>query len=48
MKIFDEITQSQTTPEGTGLRAINKKAVRLFHAPKKFPKVQLFEFVAGK
>jgi len=50
MKIFDEITQSQTTPEGTGLRAIkgtNKKAVRLFHAPKKFPKVQLFEFVVG-
>jgi hypothetical protein len=39
MKIFDEITQSQTTPEGTGLRDIKgtaKEAVRLLHATRNF------------
>jgi hypothetical protein len=50
MKIFDEITQSQNTPEERDpglLNVLTKKAVGLLHAPKKFPKVQLFEFVVG-
>jgi hypothetical protein len=51
MKNFDEIAQSRTTPEERDpglLNVLTKKAVGLLHAPKKFPKVQLFGFVAGK